>query len=242
MNMTLEAAARQSALDVRKHRDLFDPDKWNEPALVIGAGATGNMVALELAKLGLTQLSVVDFDKLEAVNIANQLSYDLADVGKYKVDALQDRIEQATRTNIMVHKDRIGPAAGRLTHKVVFFCIDTMKDRKAIWQHNIGKISRVEWLIDLRINTRNAIIYSFDPRNPIHRREYENPETLYDDSTVPVELGSCGATMSMGPTAALAASMAAWAFVDYTNKVDGPNEIIFTVGKGDWRLFTRKFE
>jgi tRNA A37 threonylcarbamoyladenosine dehydratase len=59
-------------LDVRRHAELFDPHTFNTPVTIIGAGATGSWLAIALAKLGIDNISIWDFDKVEEHNIPNQ--------------------------------------------------------------------------------------------------------------------------------------------------------------------------
>ena len=49
-------------LDIRRHMELFNPEKFTLPVHIIGAGATGSWLALSLAKLGITNITVWDFD------------------------------------------------------------------------------------------------------------------------------------------------------------------------------------
>ena len=75
-----------NSIDTRRHIDVFSPDLFGKRRIdVIGAGATGSRVVLALAKLGLDNIHVWDFDHVEAHNIANQV-FGLADIGKLKID------------------------------------------------------------------------------------------------------------------------------------------------------------
>lgn len=87
-------------LDMRRHLDVFDPYKFGDtPVTVVGCGATGSWLVLQLAKLGISNITVYDFDVVEEHNIPNQL-FGLYNVGHYKVLALQDYIQQQTGLKI----------------------------------------------------------------------------------------------------------------------------------------------
>ncbi len=58
---------------------------------IAGAGGLGSNVAVALARSGIGCLIVVDFDKVEKSNL-NRQYYFLNQIGKYKVDALQEVI------------------------------------------------------------------------------------------------------------------------------------------------------
>ena len=56
-----------------------------------GAGAVGSNLTHHLARQGFRQLTVIDFDRVESHNIGTQ-TYAEADVGAFKVEALQAEI------------------------------------------------------------------------------------------------------------------------------------------------------
>lgn len=53
---------------------------------VIGVGAVGRQVALQLASIGARHIQLVDFDMVEPTNVTTQ-GYLAADVGQAKVEA-----------------------------------------------------------------------------------------------------------------------------------------------------------
>ena len=59
-------------LDISRHKELFNPYYFNTPVTIIGAGATGSWLALMLAKLGIQDITVYDFDVVEEHNVPNQ--------------------------------------------------------------------------------------------------------------------------------------------------------------------------
>lgn len=99
---------------------------------VIGIGAIGRQVALQLAALGVRRLQLIDFDKVEPTNITTQ-GYLAADLGRHKVEATA-RAVQAIDANLEVEQviDRFRP--GLVTGEVVFVCVDSISSRSAIWR------------------------------------------------------------------------------------------------------------
>src|SRR5688500_15275989 len=53
---------------------------------VIGVGAVGRQVSVQLAAMGVRHLQLIDFDRVEATNITTQ-AYPAHDVGMWKVAA-----------------------------------------------------------------------------------------------------------------------------------------------------------
>ena len=58
---------------------------------VIGLGSFGSQIAIELAKAGVGELSLVDFDRVELHNLARHVCY-LKDLGRLKTDAVEEAI------------------------------------------------------------------------------------------------------------------------------------------------------
>ncbi len=58
---------------------------------IAGAGGVGSNLALNLARVGVGNLHIIDFDRVELVNL-NRQNFFLKDIGKSKVDALKEYI------------------------------------------------------------------------------------------------------------------------------------------------------
>ncbi|EQD37474.1 UBA/THIF-type NAD/FAD binding protein, partial [mine drainage metagenome] len=61
--------------------------------LIVGAGGLGSPTALYLAAVGVGEIGLVDFDRVEVSNLQRQILYTTADVGHAKVDAARDRLQ-----------------------------------------------------------------------------------------------------------------------------------------------------
>src|SRR5690554_7355564 len=60
---------------------------------------------LQLAKLGITNITVWDFDVVEEHNVPNQL-FGLNDIGKPKVEALKQIVAEHTGTEINIKNEK----------------------------------------------------------------------------------------------------------------------------------------
>lgn len=211
-------------VDATRHLEVFDPDRWGDRRIdVIGAGATGSRIAVSLAKLGITNLHVWDDDVVEEHNVANQI-YGNEHIGQFKVDALQQIIQDATGTNIFIYRERA--CSSIRCGEVVFLLTDTMESRREIWEGLKWK-PHIGLVIETRMGVDQGRIYAIHPINPAHIRRWE--ETLYDDEES--EVSACGSKISVGPTAELISGYAVWQFLRWAADTDAPleNEIIFGV-------------
>jgi sulfur carrier protein ThiS adenylyltransferase len=99
---------------------------------VIGVGAIGRQVALQLAAIGVRQLQLVDFDHVDNTNITTQ-GYLQADIGQPKVHATSEAITRLDPTvSIKVVEDRYRPKLE--IGQAIFCCIDSIDARGAIWR------------------------------------------------------------------------------------------------------------
>lgn len=101
-------------------------------ATVIGVGAIGRQVALQLAAIGTPRLQLIDFDVVDLTNVTTQ-AYLAADVGQPKVSATAAGIARldpgiAVETIQDRYSSRIGIG------QTVFCCVDSITARAAIWR------------------------------------------------------------------------------------------------------------
>lgn len=122
-----------------RQADLVPRDKIADVrATVIGVGAIGRQVALQLAAIGVPKIQLIDFDKVDESNVTTQ-GYRPSQVGLNKPVATADDIE-ALDSSIVVEivEDRWRPAVE--TGNVVFCCVDSITARTAIWEGHKDKI------------------------------------------------------------------------------------------------------
>jgi molybdopterin-synthase adenylyltransferase len=101
-------------------------------ATVIGVGAIGRQVALQLAAIGTPRIQLIDFDRVEMTNVTTQ-GYLAADVGQLKVAATCKAIE-AIDPMIAVEAcaDRFRPK--QHVGDAVFCAVDSISARATIWR------------------------------------------------------------------------------------------------------------
>ena len=149
--------------------DIVPPEKLGFPITVIGAGAIGSAVTVGLAKMGCSDLTVWDNDRLDEVNIPNQLCKPSM-VGSLKVDALAELVEELTDVEIKKIPRRY---SGQYLEGVVIVAVDTMTTRLNVWKR-IKLNPKIPLLIDARMGAEFARIYTIHPMNIVETDFYEH--------------------------------------------------------------------
>lgn len=125
-----------------RQRDLLPPARLSRGhAIVIGVGAIGRQVALQLAAVGVPRLTLVDDDQVAVENLAAQ-GYWPSDLGEAKVTAtakLCRSIHPAMEVTEHCHRfGRSSPKRLELMDSAmplaVFCCVDAITTRRLIWE------------------------------------------------------------------------------------------------------------
>jgi molybdopterin-synthase adenylyltransferase len=154
----------------------------NLKTTVIGLGAIGRQVALHLAALGVPQMQLIDFDRVEYGNITTQ-GYSLADIGQAKIEATRQTIAHLDpEIELELIADRFRPRM--TTGDAVFCCVDRITARGAIWR-SVGH--RCQFLTDGRM--RGEVLRVLTAADEDSRIHY--PRALFPDSEA--QRGRCTA-------------------------------------------------
>jgi molybdopterin-synthase adenylyltransferase len=116
-----------------RQTDLVPRDRTVKAAVtVIGVGAIGRQVAVQLASIGVSNLRLIDFDVVEPTNVTTQ-GYLHHDCGTSKVEATADHIRALDPSiEVLTIHGRYRPST--YVDPVVFCCVDSISARAAIWR------------------------------------------------------------------------------------------------------------
>jgi sulfur carrier protein ThiS adenylyltransferase len=164
-----------------RQRDLVPHERLaNSSATVIGVGAVGRNVALQLAAIGVPRLQLIDFDDVDLSNTTTQ-GYAVADIGLTKVETVKATITRLDPSIAVetIHdryrsKQRIGSA--------VFCCVDSISARSAIWR---TAKDRCSFWCDARM--LGEVVRILTSSNPDIDATY--PRTLFSQSDA--QTGAC---------------------------------------------------
>ncbi|MCA9088321.1 MAG: ThiF family adenylyltransferase [Planctomycetaceae bacterium] len=164
-----------------RQQGLVPQAKLNDLSVtVVGVGAIGRQVGIQLAALGARCIQLIDFDAVEPSNVTTQ-GYFQEDLGKPKVDAtaaLLWRIDPLL--DVQVTQDRYRP--GITTGEVVFCCVDSIASRGAIWR--ALKNRSAFWCDGRMLGEVIRVLVATDPASHAHYAT-----TLFPESEA--QTGSC---------------------------------------------------
>ena len=195
--------------DYWRQRDLYEPSNDRNAVLIVGAGSLGSYLAFGLCRMGVRNITITDFDKVEAYNLPNQFfAESLAQPDIYKVLMLKKTLDFMMPNNtLQTLNDDIQTSEDlhRRTYNVIFVAVDSMRVRKWIWDHYKGKEVTI---IDGRIGGEFANVYCIKT-NDSHAWQYYDAdiEANTDESIDKVAPLPCTATAVVDVAMAVSAEM-----------------------------------
>lgn len=207
-------------MNLTRQREVFDVSAFNRekiPVHIIGCGAIGSWIAVNMVKIGVSKVNLYDMDTVEEHNIPNQ-AFNPAHIGMAKVDALKEILTAINPDcKVTTEKVRVTSASHtKLKMKgVVILAVDSMKARETIYNSLVYLNPHCKLMLDARMGSDIVRLYSILPSNIAHLDTYKS--TLYSDDVT--EESICGLSISVGPTAMIAASMLTWNFIDFAKSI-----------------------
>jgi len=139
-------------------------------ATVIGVGAIGRQVAIQLTAIGVPHIQLVDFDTVEISNLATQ-GYMYKDLKRPKVDVTAEfcrQINYDLQVEVVLDKFKRSTPVGN----TVFCCVDSIVARKHIWD---ALKDKVNFFVDGRMSAEVLrIVTACDEKSRSHY-----PNTLF---------------------------------------------------------------
>lgn len=176
-------------------------------ATVVGCGAIGRQVALQLASTGVPRLQLVDFDMVEPVNLGPQM-YLESNLGDSKVEATAEMC-RSLNSEIKVDFENGRFRRSMETGDIIFCCVDTMEARKLVWE---SVRDRARFFCDGRMNAE--VIRILTAADPLSVEYY--PTTLFSDQEA--YGGSCTARSTVF-SACIAAGLMVGQFTKFLRRL-----------------------
>jgi len=196
---------------IEKFAGFFDPSIVKDKVHIIGCGAIGSTLAIQLTRCGLTDITLWDFDIVQPHNLANQ-QFRYADIGEAKVASLHQIMLEINPQIKVYYKDRY---TDEQLSGYVFMAVDSIDVRKQIVKSNMYNQS-VKAVFDFRMRLKDAQHYGAnwnikeDKDNLLKTMDFTQEEA---DAATPVN--ACGMTMSIIPTVETVVAVGVGNFINY---------------------------
>lgn len=172
--------------DYQRQMNFYSPSAHHN-VLIVGAGSTGSYLAFGLARMGVKDITVVDFDTVENHNLPNQFFSEnglpTEESTLFKTNALQSTLAMfmpdtmksikyiSIAKNIKECFDEVFPHGK--TYSAIFMAVDDMNIRKWLWTEFKSKGHRTKYYIDPRTGGEYANIFSIKTDNTLSTTVYE---------------------------------------------------------------------
>jgi molybdopterin/thiamine biosynthesis adenylyltransferase len=161
-----------------RHIGIFNAQDW--PVTLIGAGGIGAITAVTLAKMGVPELTVFDFDRVSDVNIATQF-FRHFDVESWKTAALSTILSEYADAKVLIRNlpfdENTHPDL--FTNPIIISAVDSISARRAIWE--AVKYEEFLWYLDARMGAEVFQLYAVSGDE---MGWYEDLMSKQDDSQV----------------------------------------------------------
>lgn len=215
-------------MDLSKSYEFFQPEKDEARIHIIGCGSVGSTVAENLARCGVTKMTLYDFDHVENHNIVNQM-FTQGDVGKMKVDALKDiliNINPECRNTVEVQRE--GWTKQRLSG-YIFLCVDSIELRREIVEKNMNNMN-VKAVFDFRTLLTAAQHYAADWSDYKMKQDLlKSMQFSHEEAKAETPVSACGVTLGVATTVRLVSALGVNNFINFV-KGEGIKKLILIDG------------
>lgn len=223
-------------INIQKHMDFFDPTELEAQVHLIGCGAIGSHLAEQMARLGISNVHLWDFDTVSAHNIANQNFRD-KDIGILKAHALEEIMKEINpEIEITIHDN--GWKEGARLSGWIFLAVDNIDTRREIIQDNIDN-PYIKGYCDIRMGLTDSQIYFVTNHKQIDLL-LGTMNFTHEEAKENVPVSACGMSLSVIPTIKFATAIAISNWINCLKETEFYNFIMtdafnFILDKFTWR-------
>lgn len=177
-----------------RQNEILDPEvAANTHVTICGLGTVGSNAAVELARMGIGSLYLVDDDTVEDANIPSQ-AYRLKDIGRPKAEALAEIVAEVSDF-CEVRADVAKLYGGEVFEDgPVILAVDDMDARKNILELSVADRANHSLIIDGRMAGKLFQLIAFDPSDAVKKDRWINEYWFPQEEAVELPCG--GRTVS----------------------------------------------
>lgn len=201
-------------LDLSKSYDFFQPEKDDSMIHIVGCGSVGSTVAENLARCGVKNFTLWDFDDVEPHNIVNQM-FRQQDVGRSKVEALRDILIEINPE--LSNSIKLKPKGwnGEMLSGYIFLAVDSIEIRKQIVETIYNNVY-VKAVFDFRTLLESAQSYAADwSIRELRQNLLNSMQFSHDEATEETPVSACGVTLGVATVVRIIAALGVDNYINF---------------------------
>ena len=215
-------------MDLSKSYDFFQPEKDDAKIHIVGCGSVGSTIAENLARCGVKNMVLWDFDTVEAHNIVNQM-FRQQDVGKSKVEALKDILCDINPEIVDTVELKPDGWQGKLMSGYIFLCVDNIELRRQIVEKHMDS-PYVKAVFDFRTLLESAQHYAADWSDYKMKQDLlKSMQFSHEEAAAETPVSACGVTLGVATTVRLVCALGVNNYINFV-KGNGIKKLIIIDG------------
>ena len=215
-------------LDLSKSYEFFQPEKDDAKIHIVGCGSVGSTLAENLARCGVKNMVLWDFDTVEAHNIVNQM-FRQQDVGKPKVEALKDILCDINPEIADTVELKPDGWQGRLMSGYIFLCVDSIELRRQIVEKHMDS-PFVKAVFDFRTLLESAQHYAADWSDYKMKQDLlRSMQFSHEEAAAETPVSACGVTLGVATTVRLICALGVNNYISFV-KGNGIKKLVIIDG------------
>lgn len=187
-------------MNLLRSYEYFNPNQCKNKIHIIGCGAVGSTLAENLVRLGLTNITIYDHDKVESHNIANQM-FRAIDIGKHKVEAMQEILFdinpdlQEANSGFRIVSEKY---EDQQLYGYVFLCVDNIEIRRTICENNKFNLN-ILGVFDFRIAATDGQVFAAEWRKDSIEWLLSTMQFSHEEAVETAPVSACNSPLSLAP-------------------------------------------
>lgn len=213
-------------MNLSKSFEFFNPESCQEDIHIIGCGSVGSTVAELLARFGLTNFNLYDFDVVEEHNLVNQM-FTTEDLYHPKAEMVARHlisINPEIKDHLVLYSEGWD---GHMLSGYVFLCVDSIELRKRIVTENKFN-GNIKAVFDFRTGLTEAQHYAADWSRMEDKNALLNTMNFTDaEANQAVPMSACHVSLCVAPTVRLVSLVGVTNFINFV-KGGTLNKVVLT--------------
>lgn len=201
-------------MNLAKSFEFFNPAKLKGRIHIIGCGSVGSTVAELLARFGIEEFVLYDFDVVEPHNLVNQM-FTTKHLHRPKTECVAEMLAEINPDV----KVKIEPEGWKdqILDGYVFLAVDNIELRKEIVEANKFN-TYVKAMFDFRTGLTDAQHFAADWSDSRSKKAFADTMNFtHEEAKVTTQMSACNVSMCVAPTVRMVANVGVANFVNFVN-------------------------